>query len=141
MPAGRPESRHAGGVQPPALTLIVDVANVVGSRPDGWWRDRVGATTRLLEALARLPGRQLDGPGGAITVGRVVAVTEGAARRAGDVPGIETVRAVGSGDDAVVERTVVDPDVLVVTADRGLRTRLAPGVRVAGPGWLLALLE
>lgn len=128
-------------MQPPAITVIVDVANVVGSRPDGWWRDRVGATTRLLEALARLPGRQVDGPGGAVAVDRVVAIIEGAARRAGDVPGIETIRAVGSGDDAVVQWTVTDPHVLVVTADRGLRSRLPAGVRVAGPGWLLALLE
>ncbi len=31
--------------------LIVDGANVVGSRPDGWWRDRPGAALRLHEAL------------------------------------------------------------------------------------------
>jgi 8-oxo-dGTP diphosphatase len=36
------------------VTLIVDSANVVGSRPDGWWRDRVGATVRLAEQLASL---------------------------------------------------------------------------------------
>jgi hypothetical protein len=24
------------------LHLVVDAANVVGSRPDGWWRDRAG---------------------------------------------------------------------------------------------------
>ena len=29
-----------GGQQ---VTIIVDVANVMGSRPDGWWRDRAGA--------------------------------------------------------------------------------------------------
>ncbi len=46
------------------LTIIVDGANVVGSRPDGWWRDRVGAAVRLrnqleplaLDGLSRLPG-------------------------------------------------------------------------------------
>jgi 8-oxo-dGTP diphosphatase len=36
------------------VTLIVDSANVVGSRPDGWWRDRVGATVRLRDQLAKL---------------------------------------------------------------------------------------
>jgi len=36
------------------LTIIVDSANVVGSRPDGWWRDRVGATVRLADQLASL---------------------------------------------------------------------------------------
>ena len=31
--------------------LVVDGANVVGSRPDGWWKDRAGAARRLHEAL------------------------------------------------------------------------------------------
>ena len=30
---------------------LVDASNVIGSRPDGWWRDREGATERLLDAL------------------------------------------------------------------------------------------
>jgi 8-oxo-dGTP diphosphatase len=46
------------------LTIIVDGANVVGSRPDGWWRDRAGAAVRLrdqleplmLDGLSQLPG-------------------------------------------------------------------------------------
>lgn len=42
--------------------LLVDVANVVGSRPDGWWRDRAGATTRLLHRLAGLVGQTLPRP-------------------------------------------------------------------------------
>jgi predicted RNA-binding protein with PIN domain len=33
--------------------LIVDGMNVIGSRPDGWWRDRRGAMRRLLDALER----------------------------------------------------------------------------------------
>ncbi|HEX2323496.1 MAG TPA: NUDIX hydrolase, partial [Streptosporangiaceae bacterium] len=33
------------------LTIIVDAANVVGSRPDGWWRDRAGAARRLIEEI------------------------------------------------------------------------------------------
>jgi 8-oxo-dGTP diphosphatase len=53
------------------LTIIVDGANVVGSRPDGWWRDRAGAALRLrdeLEPLARngtsrLPGEIVHGDG------------------------------------------------------------------------------
>jgi 8-oxo-dGTP diphosphatase len=36
------------------VTIIVDSANVAGSRPDGWWRDRVGATVRLAGQLAAL---------------------------------------------------------------------------------------
>jgi 8-oxo-dGTP pyrophosphatase MutT (NUDIX family) len=36
------------------LTVIVDVANVMGSRPDGWWRDRAGAARRLVDQVAGL---------------------------------------------------------------------------------------
>jgi hypothetical protein len=126
--------------------LIVDVANVMGSRPDGWWRDRTGAATRLLGRLAALPGVALTGPdGGSVTCTEVVGVVEGQAR---DVPapdGVRVVRAPGSGDDALVEcvegPVVRNTPALVVTADRGLRDRLPDGVAVAGPGWLLARLD
>ena len=126
--------------------LIVDVANVMGSRPDGWWRDRTGAATRLLGRLAALPGVALTGPdGGSVTCTEVVGVVEGQAR---DVPapdGVRVVRAPGSGDDALVEYVegLVAGNIpaLVVTADRGLRDRLPDGVAVAGPGWLLARLD
>jgi hypothetical protein len=124
--------------------LIVDAANVVGSRPDGWWRDRAGAASRLLARLAALPGTTLTGPdGGPLACREVVAVVEGKAR---DVPapdGVRVVRAPGSGDDAVVrcaEERADDP-MLVVTADRGLRDRLPAGTPVTGPGWLLAQLD
>ncbi|MDN5759253.1 MAG: NUDIX hydrolase, partial [Tomitella sp.] len=45
------------------LRLIVDMANLVGSRPDGWWRDRVGATERMLDALAAGLPRTVQLPG------------------------------------------------------------------------------
>jgi len=35
-------------------TIVVDVANVMGSRPDGWWRDRAGAAVRLHDQIAEL---------------------------------------------------------------------------------------
>jgi hypothetical protein len=125
--------------------LIVDAANVVGSRPDGWWRDRAGAATRLLRRLAALPGVPLSGPDGPVRCDEVVAVVEGRAR---DVPapdGVRVVRAAGSGDDALVgqaaELAARGVPLLVVTADRGLRDRLPVGAAVAGPGWLLAQLD
>jgi len=34
----------------------VDGMNVIGSRPDGWWRDRPGARRRLVSELAGLVG-------------------------------------------------------------------------------------
>ena len=49
------------GVQEPDLTLIVDGANVIGSRPDGWWRDRAGAAVRLYDELAGLAERGAAG--------------------------------------------------------------------------------
>ena len=128
-------------------TLLVDAANVVGSRPDGWWRDRAGATSRLLARLAAVPGRELAlTDGAAVRCTTVVVVLEGQAR---DVPapeGIEVVRAPGSGDDALVAAAGrlgedLGEDVVAVTADRGLPARLPAGTTVAGPGRLLAALD
>ena len=123
--------------------LLVDAANVVGSRPDGWWRDRAGAASRLLSRLAALPGRELPGPdGGTVVCTRVVAVVEGRARAASGPDGVEVLRADGSGDDELVRAAEQLPGpVLVVTADRGLRARLPTGTAVTGPGWLLAVLD
>ena len=124
--------------------LLVDVANVVGSRPDGWWRDRAGATSRLLQRLAALPGRRLPGPEGApLACTGVVAVVEGRARGVPEPVGVRVVRAPGSGDDALVALAgeQAGTAALVVTADRGLRARLPSGMPVAGPGWLLAVLD
>ncbi len=121
--------------------LLVDAANVVGARPDGWWRDRAGATARLLARLAALPGAEVDGA----VVGEVVVVVEGAAR---DVPapaGVRLVRAPGSGDDALTataaDLAAAGRAVLAVTADRGLRARLPAGTAVTGPGRLLDVLD
>jgi hypothetical protein len=126
--------------------LLVDAANVVGSRPDGWWRDRAGATTRLLARLAALPGRRLTAPDGAVlTVGEVVAVVEGQVRDVSAPEGVRLVRAPGIGDDALAstaaELAADGKSLLVVTADRGLRARLPAGTPVTGPGRLLDLLD
>jgi hypothetical protein len=126
--------------------LLVDVANAVGARPDGWWRDRAGATERLLAGLATLPGQDLPGPGGGrVRCEEVVAVVEGRARDVAGPDGVRVVRAPGSGDDALAscaaELVADGQDVLVVTADRGLRARLPAAVPVAGPGWLRDLLD
>jgi len=53
-------------VEPAPVEIVVDAANVVGSRPDGWWRDRAAAATRLVQALAVLPGRVLPAPAGVV---------------------------------------------------------------------------
>jgi hypothetical protein len=126
--------------------LLVDLANVVGSRPDGWWRDRAGAATRLLARLSGLPGRPLTGlDGGELTCAEVVAVVEGQAKDVAAPAGVTVVRARGSGDDALAEeadrRTAEGQVLRVVTADRGLRERLPAGTAVSGPGWLLQQLD
>jgi hypothetical protein len=126
--------------------VLVDAANVVGSRPDGWWRDRAGAAERLLHRLARLAGAEVEGPdGGLLAVEEVVAVVEGRARGVAGPDGVRLVRAPGSGDDALVDSALQlageGRRVLVITADRGLRDRLPPSVEVAGPGWLRRLVH
>lgn len=131
--------------------VVVDAANVVGSVPDGWWKDRPGAASRLLgavEALAEegLPADALDLPFDRWWP-RWTVVLEGEARQAVDAAddtprSVAVVRAPGSGDDAIVaaaERalTAGDGPVVVVTADRALRARVeAIGAVVHGPSWL-----
>ncbi|MER7155817.1 NTP pyrophosphohydrolase, partial [Streptomyces lydicus] len=114
--------------------VIVDAANVVGSVPDGWWRDRHGAAERLRDAL---PGFVTDGlPGLVEPPLEMVLVVEGAARAVQSVDGVRVVPAAGSGDDRIVELVAQerDRDCLVVTADRELRERVqALGARVTGP--------
>jgi hypothetical protein len=118
--------------------LVVDAANVVGSRPNGWWRDRGKAAEDLHRGLA-----------GAVEAGRlerpVVMVLEGAARRGvgeGERDGLRVVHAPRSGDDtiaALVEQATADGQtVTVVTADSELRDRARQvGCDVVGPRWLL----
>jgi hypothetical protein len=118
------------------VLIVVDGANVVGSVPDGWWRDRAGAAERLRDALAAAGPAALPGAGGDDDL---VLVLEGAARRVPAVPGIRVVAAPGSGDDAIVDlvRENRDGETVVVTADRGLRDRVRElGARVVGPSAL-----
>lgn len=111
--------------------LVVDAANVVGSVPDGWWRDRVGATVRLRDRLVRVAEAGIgDGPV------EVVLVVEGQARGVAGVEGVRVVSAEGSGDDAIVA-VVAEAEgraCVVATADRGLAARVRSlGARVVGP--------
>lgn len=111
------------------VVLVVDAANVVGSRPDGWWRDRAGAAARLHDELT------------GAALGAVVLVLEGQARRGvpeGDADGVRVVHAAGSGDDRVVEEVTalvrLGRAATVVTADQGLVARVTDlGAAVIGP--------
>ncbi|MEE6273045.1 NUDIX domain-containing protein [Georgenia sp. MJ206] len=105
------------------LVLVVDAANTVGSRPDGWWNDRLGATRRLrdeLDALAST-GVPADAVGlpGHTWFPDVVLVAEGAAR---GVPSSEHTRVVdapGSGDDEVVRQVALALGLTVAEAPGG----------------------
>lgn len=113
--------------------LVVDGANVVGARPDGWWKDRAGAARRLHE---RLLTADLDRD--------VVLVLEGAAK-AGVPTGrdghVTVVHAARDGDAEIVRQAHAaadgGADVLVVTADRLLSARVAKAGPTVGPSWLL----
>ncbi|MFE2533460.1 NTP pyrophosphohydrolase [Streptomyces sp. NPDC059371] len=116
-----------------ATLVVVDGANVVGSVPDGWWRDRRGAAERLRDGLVEVARRGLPGHPGPL---EIVLVVEGAARGVDSVPGVRVDEAPGSGDDRMVELVAEarDRPRLVVTADRELRRRVTGlGAEVAGP--------
>ncbi|XVV03719.1 NTP pyrophosphohydrolase [Actinosynnema sp. CA-248983] len=115
--------------------LVVDAANVVGSVPDGWWRDRAGAATRLRDSLAEIAEHGLPAfhPGPL----DVVLVVEGKARHVESIPEVRVVAAEHSGDDKIVEVVRTDAagrPCAVVTADRELRRRVTElGAEVLGP--------
>jgi hypothetical protein len=114
--------------------LVVDAANVLGSKPDGWWRDRAGATARLRDGLVGINAAGLPDLPGPV---EVVLVVEGRARDVPAVEGVRVVRASGSGDDTIVAVVAAEGAgrrTVVVTADRGLRERVtALGAEVRGP--------
>ena len=114
--------------------LVIDAANVIGSRPTGWWRDRPGATRRFTERVrATVTAGRLDPP--------VTLVLEGIAREGADeaeVDGVEVVHAPGEGDDTIAAIAEAHCAVIVVTADRELAERVrAANAEVVGPSWLL----
>jgi len=147
-------AKENGICQHPA-TIVVDVANVMGSRPDGWWRDRAAAAVRLHAQIAALAASSAAG-GRPILPDETdppefVLVLEGAARPAAaqiDAAGgpqarVRVVQADGSGDDAIAALARDLPGRrFVVTADRELRRRsVAAGAAVFGPSWLIGLLR
>jgi predicted RNA-binding protein with PIN domain len=106
------------------VDLIVDGMNVIGSEPDGWWRDRGGARRRLVEDLARL-----SGPGTEVTVVFDGRPTAGEEDEADAVP-VHVSFAPGgpnAADDAIVDMVSRRPrpeDTTVVTSDRALGERV-----------------
>jgi predicted RNA-binding protein with PIN domain len=111
---------------------LVDASNVIGSVPDGWWKDRTGATRRLLEAVREYAQRSGDE--------LVVVLDAGPAELEGNEAGVEVVRAPRRGRDAadeeIARRLGEDPrpqEVHVATSDRALAQQVrALGGEVEG---------
>jgi predicted RNA-binding protein with PIN domain len=108
------------------VRYIVDGMNVIGSRPDGWWRDRHAAMIRLVDALERFVAENGDD---------VTVVFEQPPRPPISSSVIEVTHAprpkANSGDDEIVRRIRAEADpssVRVVTSDHAL----ADQARAAG---------
>jgi predicted RNA-binding protein with PIN domain len=108
---------------------VVDGMNVIGSRPDGWWRDLDGAVIRLARCLATWQAAS----GVEVTV-----VFDGRSPPGLDDLDLGALDVVFAGtgriaDDEIVRRVGIDPvpgSIKVVTSDRALADR----VRAAGAG-------
>jgi hypothetical protein len=119
--------------------LLIDAANVIGSRPTGWWKDRPGAANEFVDRVrsATLAGRLSD---------PIVVVLEGAARSGveeGVADGVTVLHAPVDGDE-MLARLAADAGgrLVLVSSDRALRRRVEGlGGEVVGPQWLLARLE
>ena len=114
--------------------LVVDGNNVMGSRPDGWWKDRAGAARRLVDQI------------GAWAQEDVLVFFDGAGPP--DMPAHEHVevrfatrRGRDAADDDIAAFVAAHEDprsVRVVTSDAELARRVREhGGEVAGARWLL----
>ena len=130
--------------------LVIDTANVMGSVPDGWWKDRARAAEKLVAAFARLnrsgvPARVLQLPED-IWYPDITVVLEGGARSAQGSGDLDVIRADGSGDDAVItavrELRAAGRPVSVVSSDRALTESCRGlGAHVTAAGEFRALLD
>ena len=105
------------------MRWIVDGMNVIGSRPDGWWRDRDAAMGRLVDLLERFAAETGDD---------VTVVFERKPRPALRSTVIEVAHAPKPGRDAadfeIARRVEADEDprsIHVVTSDRWLADRVS----------------
>jgi uncharacterized protein YaiI (UPF0178 family) len=106
--------------------------NVIGSRPDGWWRDREGAMRRLVTSLRLLAADTGD---------EVTIVLDSRPFDVGDAAPVEVRFAPGgrnAGDDEIVrivERDSAPETLRIVTSDRELAARVeALGAAVTPAG-------
>src|SRR4051794_35229938 len=114
------------------MTWFIDAMNVIGSRPDGWWRDREGAIRRFVAEVADWAEDEVtvvldSGPDDLVgKVGAVTVIT--AARRGRDAADDEIASRVEAGDR-------------VTTSDAALAVRVRErGGEVEGTGAFLRRL-
>jgi predicted RNA-binding protein with PIN domain len=112
---------------------MVDASNVIGAKPDGWWRDRDAATRRLLDDL-----RAFAGGGEDVTVVLDAGRPEWAGREGSLEVAIAPRRGRDAADDEIARRLAADPDpesIRVVTSDAALAGRAREqGAQVEGAG-------
>jgi predicted RNA-binding protein with PIN domain len=123
------------------MRWLVDAMNVIGSRPDGWWRDRAGAAERLLDALERFAAGEPE----VVTVVLDAGRPEQTGRRGNLDVVLAPRRGRNAADDEIVARLERDPDpasVRVVTSDAALADRVrALGADVEGARGFRARLD
>jgi hypothetical protein len=119
MPLYRSPDPHGG--PPIAVHRVVDAMNVIGSRPDGWWRDRAGAVVRLVGQVDRWAA------GGE---GRVTVMLEHAPREGIEAERVEVAWARSGGANAADREILArlpewleEDEVEVVTSDRDLAAK------------------
>lgn len=132
--------RADGRRLPHDVIVVVDGSNVIGTRPDGWWRDRPAAARRLLVRLQCLQARTHDDL--LLVLDHVVAdIPEG------DHAGVAVRYATRRGRDAADDRIreivaeLHDQPVEVVTSDRALTGDVRSAAAVVPAGAFLARLD
>jgi predicted RNA-binding protein with PIN domain len=112
---------------------LIDASNVIGTRPDGWWRDREGAARRLLDELRRFAEGGED-----VTVVLDAGPSGWAGREGALEVAIAPRRGRDAADDEIARRLDADPDpssIRVVTSDAALAARARErGAEVEGAG-------
>jgi predicted RNA-binding protein with PIN domain len=114
------------------MRWLVDGMNVIGSRPDGWWRDRRAAMRRLIDELERLA--EASGDDVAVVFdGRPFLLEDGGRVEVGFAPG-----GPNAADHAIADWVRDDEDpasLTVVTSDRELEAEVrAAGALLLGSG-------
>jgi predicted RNA-binding protein with PIN domain len=102
---------------------IVDGMNVIGSRPDGWWKDRGRAMVALVERLDRWASVQADDVTVVFERPPATSITSSVIEVA-----YAPKAAANSADDEIVRLVQADArpqEIRVVTSDKGLADRVA----------------